>query len=85
MTYFANLSGVVFYTDDAELKGELAGATLATAAAVFRRHAASATTRVGADAMLRATANNAVRTIASANAGRLTLHMQTAMITTRFF
>jgi hypothetical protein len=85
LTYFENLSGVIFYTDDVELGSELAAATLATAATMFRRHAASTATRVGADAMLRAVTNNAVRTITSANSGRLMFHMQTAMVTTRYF
>jgi RHS repeat-associated protein len=79
--YFANLSGIIFYTDDRALAKEIAVASLATAAVTFRRAAMSAATRLGADAMLRAAANAGIRTIASVNAGRLVFQSQMAIIT----
>jgi RHS repeat-associated protein len=79
-TYFLNLGGVVFYSDDEELHKELVAATLATVAYIVRQHATKVATRLGADAVARAALTLGLRTIAGVNAGRLVQQASLAIL-----
>ncbi|MCQ4165883.1 putative Ig domain-containing protein [Tahibacter harae] len=68
---FFNLSGVIFYTDDTALRREMAAATLATAAAIVRRHAVRITTKLGADAVARAALTRGLMAVSAANTARI--------------
>jgi RHS repeat-associated protein len=72
--YFANIGGIIFYTDDDSVREALLAATLATVNAQVRRAAVLATTRIGADAGARALINRGIIAI-GAQAGRLNAHI----------
>jgi len=69
--HFLNLSGVIFYTDDRQLKREMAAVTLATAAVLLKRRAAIVATRLGADAAAQALITRAISSVPMLNAARL--------------
>jgi RHS repeat-associated protein len=75
---FMNLSGVIFYTDDARLKQELAAATLATVAVLLKRYATRAATAIGADAAAQALITRAISMVPTLNAARLNVSVTMA-------
>ena len=70
--WFFNVEGVIFYTDDENLQAKLVGSALTLATISYSlKHASKISTRLGADAVLRAHLSRAIVTISTTNHARM--------------
>ena len=60
LTYFRNIDGLIFYTDDERVKREITSATLATLAVITKNAVRNMSTRLGGGAAARAGINIAL-------------------------
>jgi len=83
--FYANISGIIFYTDDKTLWNAVKAATLATLSQKYRGSATKRNTRVGGGARLAASINGLLRAKTLADTSRLTNQLYTTLSLTRGF
>lgn len=70
-TFFVNIDGIIFYTDDRRVRQEVAVATLATVGVIAKNAARKVGTRLGADAVLSAAVRRGFLAVRAANSARM--------------
>lgn len=73
MVFFHNIDGLIFYTDDSAVYRDVAVATLATLAVIYKNSAKKIATKLGGDAVARAAITRGIAANRAANTARMQL------------
>jgi RHS repeat-associated protein len=77
-TYFVNLGGVIFYTDQRGLTEEFVAVSISAAAGILRKRLVFTASRLGAEVVARAALNNATRVLTMSRTSQLVAQTELA-------